>query len=149
MSGTTQAGGQQPATSQAAAAAPGFTQADLDAARAQGAEAERQRITDVRAQTLPGHEALIETLAFDGKTTGLEAASAVLKAERDRLGNQASRLANDAPKPLALVPPASVEKPAGQTMSKQELDVAAKAHMKAHPGVDYVSAVKAVQAAQA
>lgn len=149
MSGTTQAGGQQPATSPAAAAAPGFTQADLDAARAQGAEAERQRITDVRAQTLPGHEALIETLAFDGKTTGLEAASAVLKAERDRLGNQASRLASDAPRPLALVPPAAVEKPAGQTMSKQELDVAAKAHMKAHPGVDYVSAVKAVQAAQA
>ena len=148
MSGTTQAGGQQSAIP-AAAAAPTLSQADLDAARAEGAAAERERITQVRAQSLPGHEALIERLAFDGKTTGPEAASVVLKAERDRLGQQAASLASDAPQPLALVPSASVEKPTGVVMSKQELDTAAKEHMKAHPGVDYVSAVKAVQAAQA
>ena len=148
MSGTTQAGGQQ-AASPAAAAAPTLSQADIDAARAEGAAAERDRIAQVRAQSLPGHEALIERLAFDGKTSGPEAASVVLKAERDRLGEQAAKLTSDAPKPLALVPSASVDKPAAQVMSKQELDTAAKQHMKAHPGVDYVSAVKAVQAAQA
>ena len=152
MSGTTQAGGQQSATT-AAAAAPTFTQADIDAARAEGhtagAAAERDRITQVRAQSLPGHEALIEKLAFDGKTTGAEAATVVLKAERDRLGEQAAKLTSDAPKPLALVPAATVEKPAAKAMTKHELDAAAKAHMAANPGTDYLAAVKAVQSAQA
>ena len=47
-----------------------------------GAAAERERIAAVRAQAIPGHDALIEQLAFDGKTTGPEAAMAILAAER-------------------------------------------------------------------
>lgn len=60
--------------------------ATLSAARAeaatQGATAERTRIQAVLAQSLAGHEALIQTLAFDGTTTGPEAAVQVLSAER-------------------------------------------------------------------
>ena len=37
----------------------------------------------MRAQLLPGHEALIETLAADSSTTGVQAAAAVLAAERN------------------------------------------------------------------
>lgn len=148
MSGITQAGG-QPSATPAASAAPTISQADVDAARAEGAAAERQRIADVRAQSLPGHEALIERLAFDGKTTGPEAATVVLKAERDTRTQQAADLRSDAPQPLPLVPAAAVEQPAAKAMTKQELDAAAKKHMAAHPGTDYVSAIKAVQAAQA
>jgi len=50
---------------------------------ATGAEAERIRIREVEKMSVPGHEKLIEELKFDGKTTGPEAAVAVLKAEKD------------------------------------------------------------------
>lgn len=54
----------------------------ISAAKREGAESERKRIADVRAQAIPGHEALIETLAADGKTTGPEAAMAIVAAEK-------------------------------------------------------------------
>jgi len=66
-------------------------------AMAEGATQERARIQAVRAQALPGHEALIETLAFDGKTTGDQAAAAVLAAERQVIAARTSAHAADAP----------------------------------------------------
>ena len=65
-----------------------------------GAQAERERITSVRAQVLPGHEALIETLAMDGKTTGPDAAAAVLAAEKASRTAAAQAQAEDSPKPI-------------------------------------------------
>lgn len=47
-----------------------------------GATAERERIQAVLAQSMPGHEKLVNQLAFDGKTTGPEAAVQVLAAEK-------------------------------------------------------------------
>lgn len=73
------------------------TAAATATATAAGAAAERQRIADVRAQTLPGHEALVEQLAFDGKTTGSDAAMAVMAAERARIAGAAAAHAADAP----------------------------------------------------
>ena len=64
---------------------------------AAGAAAERDRIQAVRAVALPGHEALIERLAFDGKTTAGEAAMAVLAAERQTIKAAADAHAKDAP----------------------------------------------------
>lgn len=66
-------------------------------ARSEGATAERQRIIDVMAQSLPGHEALIETLAFDGVTTGPEAAVKVLNAERSVSKSTFEAQVDDAP----------------------------------------------------
>lgn len=54
----------------------------LAAATAAGAQGERDRIASVRSQTLPGHEALIEQLAFDGTSTADDAAKAIIAAER-------------------------------------------------------------------
>lgn len=51
--------------------------------RLEGAKAEQERIQSVKEQMMPGHEALIESLMFDGKTTGEQAAVAVLQAERN------------------------------------------------------------------
>jgi hypothetical protein len=51
--------------------------------KADGAEAERNRIKDVESQLLSGHEALIEILKYDGKSTGPEAAIQILKREKD------------------------------------------------------------------
>lgn len=72
--------------------------------RAQGASAERARIQGVEAQSLPGHEALIAGLKFDGQTTGPEAAVAVLNAERAASAAHAAALAADAPAPLPFEP---------------------------------------------
>lgn len=66
-------------------------------ALAEGAAQERARIQAVRAQCLPGHEALIETLAFDGSTTGEQAAMAIVTAQRDALSAAARAHAADAP----------------------------------------------------
>lgn len=77
---------------------------------AAGAAAERQRITDVRAQTLPGHEALIERLAFDGKTTGAQAAMAVMDAHRQAILAAAKNHFDDAP-PAAPPSAAADDKP--------------------------------------
>ncbi len=66
---------------------------------ATGATDERARIQAVLAQSLPGHEALVQSLAFDGKTTGEQAAVAVLQAERQAQAGAAAAHFNDAPNP--------------------------------------------------
>ncbi|MCI0430770.1 MAG: S49 family peptidase [Rhodospirillales bacterium] len=73
---------------------------------AAGADAERARIQAVKAASLPGHEALIETLMFDGVTTGADAAAKVIAAEREKRGARLQAIAADAPKavPHAIAP---------------------------------------------
>jgi signal peptide peptidase SppA len=117
-----------------------------------GAAAELSRIQAVRGQSMPGHEALIDKLAFDGKTTGPEAAMAVIAAERAAAAAQASARSNEAPKPVAAAPaPADAPAALGKggrldhTVDAAALDAAAKAYMAANPGTSYVAAVKAVQ----
>jgi signal peptide peptidase SppA len=56
--------------------------ADLQNQVEAAATAERARIQSVEAQLIPGHEALIASLKFDGKTTGDQAAAAVVAAEK-------------------------------------------------------------------
>ena len=55
---------------------------DLSASVAKGASDERERIQSVFAASMVGHEDLIQSLAFDGKTTGGEAALKVIGAAR-------------------------------------------------------------------
>lgn len=68
----------------------------LAEAKAEGAKAETQRVTDVRAQSLPGFETEIEAMVADGKTTGAEAAMAINKAQRDALEAKREDLGQDA-----------------------------------------------------
>lgn len=86
---------------QLAAQHPELLAAVLAEGAAAGAAAERARILAVEAQALPGHDALIATLKADGKTTGAEAAAAVLAAERTLRTSAAARLAAEAPQPVA------------------------------------------------
>ena len=69
-----------------------------------GAEAERNRIASVEAQCLTGHEALIAQLKADGKTTGEQAAIAVLTAEKEKRKTRMQVLEDSALKP---VPPSN------------------------------------------
>lgn len=48
----------------------------------EGAKAERERIMAIKAQAIPGHEALIEAMMFDGVTTPEQAAMKILAAEK-------------------------------------------------------------------
>jgi len=124
--------------------------------RTEGATTERDRTAAVRSQSLPGHENLIEKLAADGKTTGAEAAMQVIAADQVRQQGIARARLDDA---IDAVPQAAA--PALEDASSSSrlgangvidartdvaaLDVAAKAYQAVHPGIDYLSAIKAVQ----
>lgn len=73
----------------------------LDDGKVIGAETERARIQEVEARLLPGHETLIGRLKFDGKTTGAEAADAVLNAERGVKLAYLDMIKADSPAPVA------------------------------------------------
>ena len=112
-----------------------------DVLRGEGASAELKRVADVRAAALPGHEKLIEALAADGKTTGAEAAMAVLAAERQTRTAQASARAADAP---AVVPqaPAPDAEPKPEAKGEQPYDPA-KARQVADQAAALVAKAKA------
>lgn len=125
--------------------------------RAEGAATELARVKAVRQQTMPGHEALIDKLAADGRTTGPEAAMAVLEAERGRMKAAATSRSADAPKPVASAPApaADATQPApthhGSSGLRVNADRAvlhqkALAYQAAHAGTAYLDAVKAVSA---
>lgn len=82
------------------AAHPDLCAALVEEGRTVGATAERQRIFDVEAQALPGHESLIAQFKADGSTTGPMAAVAVLQAEKSANSGRAERLIADAPAPV-------------------------------------------------
>jgi hypothetical protein len=104
---------------------------------------------------MPGHEKLIDALAFDGKTTGPEAAVQVLAAERSKVAGQAAARQNDAPAPVKTeaakddAPAAKLGK--GGVLTRDTdvvaLDAAARQYMTNNPSVSYVDAIKAVQGA--
>jgi capsid assembly protease len=99
---------------------------------ADGAAAERARIADVEAQALPGHADLIAQFKADGKTTGPEAAAAILAAERAKLGNMAAALAADAPAP---VPHAAVPADAGSASDDRPVAERAAAKWEADAAI--------------
>lgn len=83
----------------------GFEQGQAEGSKA-GADAERARIQAVKAVALPGHEALIETLMFDGVSTVAEAAGRVIEAEKTKREVRLQAIAADAPNsvPHAVAP---------------------------------------------
>lgn len=72
-------------------------QQSASAAREEGATAERERIRSIEEQAVPGHEALIAELKFDGKTTGPEAAVRILAAEKKIREQAISDMTGEAP----------------------------------------------------
>lgn len=79
---------------------PDLCAALIDEGRQLGANDERARILAVEAQAIPGCETLIATLKADGKTTGPEAAVAVLAAYRQSANGRLEALRAEAPAPL-------------------------------------------------
>jgi len=89
-------------------------------AKADGAGTELKRIQAVLAQALPGHEKLAETLAFDGKTTGPEAAVAILAAEMAMRKTKGEDFRSDAVPPVIQPTPQEVHKPATDPTTADE-----------------------------
>lgn len=104
-----------------------------------GATQERDRIQAVLAlgANLPGHDKLLATMAFDGKTTAPEASMAVLKAEGDARAAAIKAHEDDAPNPAR----ASATPPDKGAKTKAEQVAEAQAHAKAK-GIDLVAALK-------
>lgn len=112
--------------------------------RQEGASAERERIQSVQAQAIPGHEALINSMMFDGKSNAGDAAIAVLAAERTSRNAAAAANRADAPQPVAQTPQSNDDAHASsEGESKEALAAKAKAYAKEH-GVSFVAAYKAV-----
>jgi len=101
----------------------------LLAAEAKGAAAELDRIQAVRAQAIPGHEALVDQLAFDGKSTAADAALAVVNAEKSQRTAAAAAIEASAPQ---VVPPVDDTAAAAQaTMKRAEFDALGQHHRRA------------------
>lgn len=106
-----------------------------------GAKAERERIQAVEAALIPGHEKLIASLKFDGKTTGGDAALAVNGAEREIREKQGAATNKDAPSPVAQVPAPSVavdtaakDKAEAERLAGLPIDERCKAQWEANAG---------------
>jgi capsid assembly protease len=113
---------------------------------AAGAQAERERIQAVESQLIHGHEAVINTMKFDGKSTGGDAAQAVLAAEKQLRTSAAAQLASDAPAPLQQAAAKAVDPTDdGKPKSRAQIDAAARDYMAKTPGTDYVAAVKIIE----
>jgi capsid assembly protease len=92
----------------------------------EGAEAERERIRGVESQSLPGHEALIESMKYDGRTTGEMAAVAILAAERKQRENALNVMVSQAPPVIApATPPMGEACPEGAD-DQRPLEIRAK-----------------------
>ena len=92
-----------------------------------GAKAERERIQSVEAQLIPGHEALIQDMKFDGKTTGEQAAVKILAAEKTLRESVLTKLDKDAPDPVATVLVPDVE-----TVEKKDFEQLVADYQKEH-----------------
>lgn len=104
-----------------------------------GAVQERERIQAVLAvaENLPGHDKLLEQLAFDGKTCAPQASMAVLKAEGEQRAAAIKAHADDAPAPAA----ASAAPPDTSAKTKAQQVQEAKALAK-DKGMPFVAALK-------
>lgn len=92
---------------------------------AAGATAERDRIQAVESALIPGHEALIASLKFDGKSTGGDAALAVNQAERKIRVAQGAAANADAPPPVASNPAPTVEASTAAKAAAEQQRIAA------------------------
>lgn len=98
----------------------------------EGSDVERKRIEEVQAQSIPGHEDLIEKLKFDGKTTGPEAAVQVLAAEKQKLKGVSAQISKDAPDPVPDQVPQTPEETLGNLPIEErcQKEWEAKAHIR-------------------
>jgi len=86
----------------------------------EGSAFQLERVKAVFAQTMTGHDALIKALALDGKTSGPEAAQAIITAENQARAKNLVNLSSDAPKPVDFQADQEVPKLTGEAKWKAD-----------------------------
>ena len=99
--------------------------AAFEEGRAAGVASETQRIMDIEANALPGHDTLVAAMKADGKTTGAEAAVKILQAEKAKGATRLAAIREDA-EVVALIPgaPAPVAGPVDDGKPKTDAQYA-------------------------
>jgi len=97
--------------------------AGFAAGKTEGAEAERKRIQEIEALAMPGHDALIAQIKFDGKTTAGEAAVQILAAEKQSRADMADRIKADAQAALPHSTPTMNDDPDGGDEEDEDGDL--------------------------
>lgn len=92
-----------------------------------GAETERERIKACEDATLAGHEALVNGMKFDGKSTAADVALAIVGAEKTLRANHLSDFTLNAPNPVPHAPVPAVEALAEAEDKSLPIDDRAKA----------------------
>jgi hypothetical protein len=113
-----------------------------------GAKEELQRIKEVLKNSMPGHEALVETLAFDGKTSGPEAAVQILAAEKKIRASALENLTNDGVKPVKPVVPPAVETLTNDNITEESFNKSEKLKKEFGTWDIYESYANAVKSGQ-
>lgn len=88
-------------------------------AKAEGAAVERARIQAIEAIAIPGHESLIASLKFDGKSTAADAALAIVNAEKGFRQAAAAAIDADAP---PVVPVVDAEADQAKTIKRADFN---------------------------
>jgi ClpP class serine protease len=109
---------------------------------AEGAAAEAARVKSVREQLVPGNEVLIDKLATDGKSTGADAAMAIVAATKAQMAAAAAAHINDAPA-AAKTDASGAAAGSGTEKTKAEWTAEAKAYA-AKNNVGFMAALKAI-----
>jgi hypothetical protein len=105
---------------------PELAEAFRDEGRAEGASNERSRIKAVLEQKSPGHEALVDAMAWDGKSTAGDAAMAVIAAQKAKTAQAATDLRADTPAPIATPSLASTNDMQGEKLRMSGVELANK-----------------------
>ena len=111
------------------AEAPAVAEAFRAEGRAQGAQAERERILAIEAAALPGYEAIVSEAKADGKSTAGDVALQITAAMKAEGASRLDAIRGEAPAPVqASAAPAEDKEVAGvQTSSAQMVDAQAVA----------------------
>lgn len=99
----------------------------LKEGKQEGAKAENQRIKEIKENALAGHEALIESLIADVKTTGAEAAIKILQAEKALQAEAVKQAEKDK---VAPVPAIHAEDPGQEKKEKPGEEASVKERAK-------------------
>lgn len=100
----------------------------------EGADAERARIQACEDASLPGHEALVASMKFDGKSTGQDVAMAIIQAEKKIRADHLNDFRANAPLPVPHAPVPAIETAAAEN-SHLSLGDRAKAEWDASEAV--------------
>ncbi len=79
------------------------------ALHSEGAKAEIERIQDCEAQSIPGHEAMVNSMKMDGKSTGAHIALAIVSAEKQLRGTHLQAFKDNAPAAIQFAAVPAVE----------------------------------------